>query len=67
MVQDVVPHKDLGTFKLGPLLFFSLFLIMVFLFCFLQENVRFKYRVNYTINDQDYTDTGEVDSLLAPR
>ncbi|CAL1283387.1 unnamed protein product [Larinioides sclopetarius] len=32
-----------------------------------KENVRFKYKVNYTINGQDYTDIGEVDSLLAPR
>ncbi|KAF8774171.1 ADP-ribosylation factor-binding protein GGA1 like protein [Argiope bruennichi] len=33
----------------------------------LKENVRFKYKVNYTINGEDYTDIGEVDSLLAPR
>ncbi|KAG8191165.1 hypothetical protein JTE90_016677 [Oedothorax gibbosus] len=32
-----------------------------------KENVRFKYKVNYTINGQDFTDLGEVDSLLAPR
>ncbi|XP_035211139.1 ADP-ribosylation factor-binding protein GGA1-like [Stegodyphus dumicola] len=33
----------------------------------LKENVRFKYKVNYTINGVDFTDLGEVDSLLAPR
>ncbi|GBL98807.1 ADP-ribosylation factor-binding protein GGA1 [Araneus ventricosus] len=32
-----------------------------------KENVRFKYKVNYTINGEDYTDIGDVDSLLAPR
>lgn len=32
-----------------------------------KETVRFKYKVNYTINDKDYTDIGEVDSLLASR
>lgn len=32
-----------------------------------KETVRFKYKVNYTINDKDYTDIGEVDSLLSLR
>lgn len=32
-----------------------------------KENVRFKYKVSYSINDEHFTDKGEVDSLLAPR
>ncbi|XP_054716315.1 ADP-ribosylation factor-binding protein GGA1-like [Uloborus diversus] len=32
-----------------------------------KDNVRFKYKVNYTINGQDFTDVGEVDSLLTQR
>ncbi|GIY19295.1 ADP-ribosylation factor-binding protein GGA1 [Caerostris darwini] len=32
-----------------------------------KENVRFKYKVNYSINGKAFNDLGEVDNLLAPR